>query len=187
MVKFLLLAFALSVSCAHHKIPEISPSEVDGKWRTLYIGADNTEKVIQGGPLRAYFRHMECSDECQTLTITFNTKEEGKCQTHTVVGRKDEDGQYKTGFSGNNDFHVVEKADGIIIFHNVNVDSSGKKTNVILVAGKGKSLSKEQKERLENIAKEFDISKENIQHLVPTAIIRDFLRQQLRTDAGTLS
>lgn len=28
MVKFLLLAFALSVSCAHHKIPEISPSEV---------------------------------------------------------------------------------------------------------------------------------------------------------------
>ncbi|EGW01392.1 Odorant-binding protein [Cricetulus griseus] len=157
MVKFLLLAFALSVSCAHHKIPEISPSEVDGKWRTLYIGADNTEKVIQGGPLRAYFRHMECSDECQTLTITFNTK-------LAVL--------FSYGFrrlvSGNNDFHVVEKADGIIIFHNVNVDSSGKKTNVILVAGKGKSLSKEQKERLENIAKEFDISKENIQHLVPT-------------------
>ncbi|KAL6086032.1 hypothetical protein STEG23_028640 [Scotinomys teguina] len=168
MLKVLLLALALGVSCVHHNSPEITPSEVDGEWRTLYIAADNVEKVLQDGPLRAYFRHMECSDECQTLTITFNTKVEGECQIHTVVGRKQKDGRYTTDFSGHNYFQVVEKTDGIITFHNVNVDDSGKETNVILVAGKEESVSTEQKQRIKMLAKEFNIPKKNIQHLEPT-------------------
>ncbi|XP_052600954.1 odorant-binding protein-like [Peromyscus californicus insignis] len=168
MVKFLLLALVLGVSCAHHNNPDITPSEVSGNWRTLYIGADNVEKVLKDGPLRAYFKHMECSDECQTLTITFNVKVEGECQTHTVVGRKEKDDLYMTDYSGKNYFQVVKKSDDIIIFHNVNVDNSGKETNVILVAGKEESLSKAQKQELKELANKFNIPNENIQHLEPT-------------------
>ncbi|OBS68883.1 hypothetical protein A6R68_02574, partial [Neotoma lepida] len=109
MVKFLLLTLALGVSCAHHTNLEITPSEVDRKWCTLYTGADSVEKVLKGGPLRAYFQHMECSDECQTLKVTFNIE--------------------------------VEEIE--------------------------ESLSKAQKQGLKKLAKEFNIPKENIQHLAP--------------------
>eukprot|EP00073_Rattus_norvegicus_P055225 XP_017457706.1 PREDICTED: odorant-binding protein-like [Rattus norvegicus] len=135
MVKFLLIVLALGVSCAHHENLDISPSEVNGDWRTLYIVADNVEKVAEGGSLRAYFQHMECGDECQELKIIFNVKLDSECQTHTVVGQKHEDGRYTTDYSGRNYFHVLKKTDDIIFFHNVNVDESGKETNVILVAG----------------------------------------------------
>ncbi|XP_059107212.1 odorant-binding protein-like [Peromyscus eremicus] len=173
MVKFLLLALVLGVSCAHHNNPDITPSEVDGNWRTLYIGADNVKKVLTGGPLRAYFQHMECSDECQTLTITFKVKVEGECQTHTVVGRKEKDDLYMTDYSGKNYFQVLKKADDIIIFHNVNVDNSGKETNVILVAGKEDSLNKAQKQELKELANKFNIPNENIQRLEPTGLFLD--------------
>ncbi|XP_040599755.1 female-specific lacrimal gland protein [Mesocricetus auratus] len=167
MVKFLLLALALGVSCAHYQNLEVSPSEVDGKWYSLYIAADNKEKVSEGGPLRAYIKNVECIDECQTLKITFYTKVEGVCQEHTIVGRKGEDGKYITDFSGQNYFHIVEKSDDTMTFHNVNVDDSGK-TNVILVVGRGESSSIEQKQRFEKTAEEYDIPKENIEDLVPT-------------------
>ncbi|XP_040596990.1 male-specific submandibular salivary gland protein [Mesocricetus auratus] len=167
MVKFLLLALALGVSCAQHQNLEVSPSEVDGKWHSLYIAADNKSKVSEGGPLRVYVKHLECSDECQTFTIKFYTKVENVCQEHRVVGRKGKDGKYITDFSGQNYFHVVEKADDTMTFHNVNVDDSGK-TNVILVVGKGESSSIEQKQRFEKTAEKYDIPKENIEHLVTT-------------------
>ncbi|GAB1302921.1 Predicted gene 14744 [Apodemus speciosus] len=168
MVKFLLIALSLGLSCAHHESLDISPSEVNGDWHTLYIVADNVEKVMEGGSLRAYFQHMECSDECQTLKVKFKVMVDSECQTYTVVGEKNEDGHYNTDYSGKNFFHVVKKTDGVIFFHNVNVDESGKETNVILVAGKEKTLSKAQKQELKKLAKEYDMPKENIQHLLPT-------------------
>nr|AIA65151.1 odorant binding protein 1 [Mus musculus domesticus] len=168
MVKFLLIALALGVSCAHHESLDISPSEVNGDWRTLYIAADKVEKVKMNGDLRAYFQHMECNDDCGTLKIKFHVQMNGKCQTHTVVGEKQEDGRYTTDYSGRNYFEVVMKEDGALFFHNVNVDESGQETNVILVAGKGETLSKAQKQELGKLVKEYNIPKENIQHLAPT-------------------
>nr|AIA65156.1 odorant binding protein 1 [Mus musculus musculus] len=168
MVKFLLIALALGVSCAHHESLDISPSEIDGNWRTFYIAADKEEKVKMNGALRAYFEHMECNDDCGTLKIKFHVQMNGKCQTHTVVGEKQEDGRYTTDYSGRNYFEVVRKKDGALFFHNVNVDESGQETNVILVAGKGETLSKAQKQELGKLVKEYNIPKENIQHLAPT-------------------
>ncbi|XP_034341747.1 odorant-binding protein-like [Arvicanthis niloticus] len=168
MVKFLLIALALGMSCAHHESLDLNPSEVNGTWHTLYIAANPVDKVVVGGPLRAYFEHMECSDECQTIKIKFNVKVDGECQTHTVVGEKQEDGRYTTDYSGRNYFRPVLKKEDTIFFHNVNVDETGKETNVILVAGKEETLSKAQKQELRKLSKKYNIPKENIQHLVPT-------------------
>ncbi|KFO37103.1 Odorant-binding protein [Fukomys damarensis] len=63
---------------------------IDGDWRTIYIAADNVEKIEEGGELRGYFRHMECQDGCGNISITFYVKKDGVCQEFTVVGVKDE-------------------------------------------------------------------------------------------------
>ncbi|KAK7795830.1 hypothetical protein U0070_019854 [Myodes glareolus] len=50
MVKFLLLALAFGLAHAH--------SEIDGKWVTVAIAADNVNKIEEGGSLRIYLREL---------------------------------------------------------------------------------------------------------------------------------
>lgn len=50
------------------------PLQVNKDWRTIYTGADNVEKTSEGGPLRAYYHHMECSPGCENITLSFYIK-----------------------------------------------------------------------------------------------------------------
>ncbi|OWJ99580.1 hypothetical protein Celaphus_00010171, partial [Cervus elaphus hippelaphus] len=38
-----------------------------GEWRTTYTAADNKEKTVEGGPLRGYYRQIECIDDREYL------------------------------------------------------------------------------------------------------------------------
>lgn len=71
-VKFLLLALALGLAQAD--------DELSGDWRTVAIAADHPEKISEGGPLRLYFRDLQCSPGCEKLTGTFYVHVNGRCQ-----------------------------------------------------------------------------------------------------------
>ncbi|KAM7339083.1 hypothetical protein ACRRTK_002567 [Alexandromys fortis] len=66
MVKFLLLALAFGLAHAHE--------EIDGKWVTVAIAADNVKKIEEGRPLRVYLRELTCKESCDRLELTFYIK-----------------------------------------------------------------------------------------------------------------
>ncbi|KAM7339075.1 hypothetical protein ACRRTK_002559 [Alexandromys fortis] len=66
MVKFLLLALAFGLARVH--------AEIDGKWVTVAIAADNVKKIEEGRPLRAYLRELNCKESCDRLELTFYFK-----------------------------------------------------------------------------------------------------------------
>ncbi|EHB07789.1 Odorant-binding protein [Heterocephalus glaber] len=86
-MKILTLALAVGLACASQ---HLDPVKINGDWRSIYIAADKAEKIEEGGELRAYFRHIECQDECRNLSIRFFVKLDRVCQEFTVVGVKDE-------------------------------------------------------------------------------------------------
>nr|XP_048301464.1 odorant-binding protein-like [Myodes glareolus]XP_048301466.1 odorant-binding protein-like [Myodes glareolus]XP_048301467.1 odorant-binding protein-like [Myodes glareolus] len=162
MVKFLLLALAFGLAHAH--------AEIDGKWVTIAIAADNVNKVKEGGPLRIYLRELTCTDACNRLGVTFYIKANGQCTKTTIIGNRQEDGKYRAQFEGDNTFGPVYATPEFTIFANHNVDRTGQTTNMIYVYGKGQPLTPEQYEKIEEFAKVQNIPKENIQDVLATDI-----------------
>ncbi|KAM7339079.1 hypothetical protein ACRRTK_002563 [Alexandromys fortis] len=66
MVKFLLLALAFGLAHAQ--------AELEGKWVTTAIAADNVDKIEAGGPLRLYVREITCTEACSKMEVTFYVK-----------------------------------------------------------------------------------------------------------------
>ncbi|XP_057616589.1 odorant-binding protein-like [Chionomys nivalis] len=162
MVKFLLLA--LSFGLAH--------AEIDGKWVTVAIAADNVEKIEEGRPLRIYLRELTCKETCNRLEFTFYIKTNGQCTKTKVTGNRQEDGKYIAQFEGDNTFGPVYITPEFTIFANHNVDRTGQTTNMIYVYGKGQPLTPEQYEKIEEFAKVQNIPRENIQDVLATGASR---------------
>ncbi|XP_041910248.1 odorant-binding protein-like [Arvicola amphibius] len=155
MVMFLLLALAFGLAHAH--------AEIDGKWVTIAIAADNVNKIEEGGPLRIYLRELTCTETCDRLGVTFYIKENGQCMKTKVIGNRQEDGKYRAQFEGDNTFGPVYATPEFTNFANHNVDRTGQTTNVIYVFGKGQLLTPDQYEKIEEFAKVQNIPTENIQ------------------------
>lgn len=52
----------------------LSP-QVTGSWATQAVASDNPSKTGDGGPLRPFFRTIDCAGAgCQTITLSFYTK-----------------------------------------------------------------------------------------------------------------
>ncbi|XP_007952217.1 odorant-binding protein-like [Orycteropus afer afer] len=49
--------------------------KITGNWYSIYVTADNKEKIAEDGPLRAYLRHIDYQDDGQTVSFTFYAKE----------------------------------------------------------------------------------------------------------------
>ncbi|XP_040597177.1 odorant-binding protein 1b-like, partial [Mesocricetus auratus] len=160
MTKFLLLALALGAVHAH--------SELDGEWVTTAIAADNVGKIAKQGPLRVHVRKITCHEGCDKMKITFYVNSNGQCSETTVVGYKQEDGNFKTQFEGNNTFKPVIITKEVLAFTNKNVDRDGLETHLIYVVGKGDKLSHENNARIEELAKEQKIPTENIREVLST-------------------
>ncbi|XP_075814386.1 odorant-binding protein-like isoform X1 [Microtus pennsylvanicus] len=160
MVKFLLLALAFGLARAH--------VEIDGKWVTVAIAADNVKKIEEGRPLRIYLREITCKESCDRLELTFYIKVNGQCTKTKVTGNRQEDGKYNAQFEGDNTFGPVYLTPEFIIFANQNVDRTGQTTNMIYVYGKGQPLTPEQYEKIEEFAKVQNIPRENIQDVQAT-------------------
>ncbi|XP_004867439.1 female-specific lacrimal gland protein [Heterocephalus glaber] len=165
-MKILTLALAVGLACASQ---HLDPVKINGDWRSIYIAADKAEKIEEGGELRAYFRHIECQDECRNLSIRFFVKLDRVCQEFTVVGVKDEkSGVYITDYAGKNYFTVVESTEYITQFSDMNVDEKGTKTNAVLIAAKRDSLTEEEKQKFVQLAEEKGIPTENIRNVIAT-------------------
>ncbi|ROV86496.1 hypothetical protein VMCG_10967 [Cytospora schulzeri] len=160
MVKFLLLALAFGLARVH--------AEIDGKWVTVAIAADNVKKIEEGRPLRAYLRELNCKESCDRLELTFYFKENGQCTKTKLTGNRQEDGKYNAQYDGDNTFEPVYITPEFIIFANQNVDRTGLTTNMIYVFGKGQPLTPEQYEKIEEFAKVQNIPRENIQDILAT-------------------
>ncbi|XP_017652869.1 female-specific lacrimal gland protein-like [Nannospalax galili] len=167
-MKVLLLALVLGL--VYGELPELTPEQVDGDWRTLYTGADNVEKTSEGGPLRAYYRHMECTPSCENVTLSFYIKFGENCTLITIVGQRTPEGSYsiyaeETGLST---FQVLPLTEKLMSVYNVNVDPEEKTTHMITLIGKDTTVTEEQLQEFYQLAEKHGIAKENIQDAVPT-------------------
>ncbi|XP_041498300.1 odorant-binding protein-like [Microtus oregoni] len=158
MVNFLLLTLAFGLAHA----------QIEGKWDTIVIAADNVDKIEEGGPLRLYARELTCSEECKKLEITFYVNANGQCSETKITGYRQEDGTYRTQYEGDGRFKPVHATPDNIVFICQNVDRAGQTTNLIYVIGKGQPLTPEQYEKLEEFAKKQNIPKENIRNVLAT-------------------
>ncbi|XP_005406586.1 PREDICTED: male-specific submandibular salivary gland protein-like isoform X1 [Chinchilla lanigera] len=165
-MQLLLLAFAVGLVSAHD---HIDPSEVSGDWRTISVAADNFEKIDEDGPMRMYFRQLQCHEECRKLAGRFYAKANGQCREFNRVAVLDEEkGVYVAEYAGKNIFKIIAQKDDVLAFLNQNIDEEGKETNMILVVGKRDSLTEEEKQKLVKVAEEKGIPKENIRHVAET-------------------
>lgn len=48
--------------------------QLEGKWVTTAIAADNVDKIEEEGPLRIYVRELTCSEACSQMGVTFYVK-----------------------------------------------------------------------------------------------------------------
>ncbi|KAM5221082.1 lipocalin Cav p 3.0101-like [Ctenodactylus gundi] len=124
-------------------------SKVSGEWKTVAVAADNLDKISPGGDLRVYLRRLDCLDaQCTQLKVTFYAQENDECQKFEVVGTNNGNGVYEGDYSGKNYFSILGHKDDMIAFVNRNVDEAGRKTKMILVAGKRDNLSEEEQSQL---------------------------------------
>ncbi|ERE65478.1 aphrodisin-like protein [Cricetulus griseus] len=123
MAKILLLA--LAVGLAH------ALSELEGHWVSTAIGADNVEKIANQGTMRLYARQIICHEECDKLEITFYVNLNGQCSETTVIGYKQEDGNYRTQFEGDNIFKPMVITKEFLVFISKNVDRDGLETHLL--------------------------------------------------------
>uniref|UniRef100_A0A8C2LDI1 Lipocalin/cytosolic fatty-acid binding domain-containing protein n=1 Tax=Cricetulus griseus TaxID=10029 RepID=A0A8C2LDI1_CRIGR len=162
MVKFLLLALAFGLAHADDY------AELQGKWETIAIAANNVDKIEKEGPMRLYVREIDCNDDCSEMGVTFYVNANNQCSKTKVIGYRQADGTYRTQFEGDNTFKPVHATPENIVFVTDNVDRDGRKTKLIYVVGKGQPLTSEQHEKLVEFAHEKNIPEENIHNVLAT-------------------
>ncbi|XP_005372052.1 aphrodisin-like [Microtus ochrogaster] len=160
MVKFLLLALAFGLNHAH--------AELEGKWVTTAIAADNVDKIEEGGPMRFYMRELTCCEECSQMEITFYVNVNDQCSQTKITAYRQEDGNYRTQFEGDHVFKPVFATEDIIVLAGDNVDRASRRTKLIFVLVKGQPLTPEQHEKLEAYVEERSIPPENIRDVLAT-------------------
>nr|XP_042124621.1 odorant-binding protein-like [Peromyscus maniculatus bairdii] len=160
MVKFLLLALAFGLAHAH--------AEVDGKWETVAIAADNVDKIEVERPLRLYLRELTCNEECSEMGVTFYVKKRNTQQTvHTSFDKKNSE-KRESVYEGDNKYELVYLTEEHAVFTSKNVDRAGTETNLIFVLGKGGALNEEEHEKLVKFAEDKNIPTENIRNVLAT-------------------
>nr|VEV85354.1 allergen lipocalin Cav p 1 isoform 2 precusrsor [Cavia porcellus] len=161
MVQILLLALAVGLSC-------VESSQISGDWDTIALSADNKEKIEEGGPLRVYFRQIDCNADCSEITFRLYVKLNGECKESTVVASQSLGGLYTVQFAGQNTFVIVDKQEDTITFFNTNVDENGLVTRGYVVVGKRDSLTPEETLSFEEANEVKGIPQENIEYLAGT-------------------
>ncbi|XP_055249767.1 allergen Bos d 2-like [Moschus berezovskii] len=163
---FVTLVFGL-VCVAQETATEIDYSKVRGEWRTIYAAADNKEKIVEGGPLRGYYRQIECTDDCEYLSLTFYAKEDGRCKKFTEVSKRQEGGVYVIEFAGTNVFQIIHVSDNMLVTYFEN-DDGEKITKITEGVGRGDSFTQEELQKYQELNSERGIPNENIDNVIET-------------------
>ncbi|XP_058534144.1 lipocalin Cav p 3.0101-like [Ochotona princeps] len=161
--KAVLLFLALVLAAVR---ADVDPAEVTGSWATQAVASDDVSKTSEGGSLRPYFRTIECAGAgCQTITLRFYIKEDGRCVLYTLVGEKGADGNYRSEYSGDNYYRFLVQKPGFIVFYNHNVDVNGHETHMTVALAQGGQLSHEQSSSYGDATDANGISRGNIQEV----------------------
>uniref|UniRef100_A0A8D2DYC9 Lipocalin/cytosolic fatty-acid binding domain-containing protein n=1 Tax=Sciurus vulgaris TaxID=55149 RepID=A0A8D2DYC9_SCIVU len=158
-MKTFLLALGFSLICASS---QFDPAEITGDWCTIYMAADNVEKIGENAELRVHFRHLECSEGCNKLGLSFYSN------FPKVIILRFEEISFSITDAGDNFFSIQYLTNDVIAFYNENVDEQGQVTHETLVAAKGNSLSEEELKKFEDLTVKMKIPKENIRNIIET-------------------
>uniref|UniRef100_A0A3Q1NJC3 Lipocalin/cytosolic fatty-acid binding domain-containing protein n=3 Tax=Bos TaxID=9903 RepID=A0A3Q1NJC3_BOVIN len=160
-MKAVFLTLLLGLVCAAQEAPAQPESpEITGNWYTIYMAANNKEKIEEGGPLRTYFRQFECIDNCEKMSITFIVTHYDSCTLLTVVAQRAEGNVYHVDFMGKNSVQLIPVSESMLVFYAENFDGE-KTTKLTYALGKGDSLSQEDIQKYEEINNERGIPNEN--------------------------
>nr|XP_014333645.1 PREDICTED: allergen Bos d 2 [Bos mutus] len=163
---FLTLLFGLV--CAAQETPaEIDPSKIPGEWRIIYAAADNKDKIVEGGPLRNYYRRIECINDCESLSITFYLKDQGTCLLLTEVAKRQEGYVYVLEFDGTNTLEVIHVSENMLVTYVENYDGE-RITKMTEGLAKGTSFTPEELEKYQQLNSERGVPNENIENLIKT-------------------
>uniref|UniRef100_A0ABI0NTQ0 Major allergen BDA20 n=1 Tax=Bos taurus TaxID=9913 RepID=A0ABI0NTQ0_BOVIN len=163
---FLTLLFGL-VCAAQETPPEIDPSKIPGEWRIIYAAADNKDKIVEGGPLRNYYRRIECINDCESLSITFYLKDQGTCLLLTEVAKRQEGYVYVLEFYGTNTLEVIHVSENMLVTYVENYDGE-RITKMTEGLAKGTSFTPEELEKYQQLNSERGVPNENIENLIKT-------------------
>ncbi|KAF4027341.1 hypothetical protein G4228_019329 [Cervus hanglu yarkandensis] len=167
-MKVLLLTLFLVLVCAAQETPaEIDPSQVRGDWRTIYLAADNKEKIVEGGPLRCLYRQIECINGCEYLSLTFYVKLDGTCQLFHEVAKRQEGDVYIIEFSGTNVFQLIHVSDNMLVTYIEN-DDREKITKITEGVAKGDSFTQEELQKYQELNNERGVPNENTDNVTET-------------------
>ncbi|CAM9216720.1 unnamed protein product [Rangifer tarandus platyrhynchus] len=167
-MQVLLLSLVLVLVCAAQETPaEMDPSKVTGDWRTIYVAADNKEKIVEGGPLRCYYRQIECKNDCEYLLISYYVKLDGRCQFFSEELKRQEGGIYIIEFAGTNYLQIIHVTDNMLVFYFEN-DDGQKITKITEASGRGTSFTQEELQKYQELNSERGIPNENIDNVIET-------------------
>ncbi|XP_048193532.1 odorant-binding protein-like [Perognathus longimembris pacificus] len=161
----LVVATALHAHRAHAGV-DVRPSQVSGAWRTEVIMADDPEKIREGGALRGLFRRVTMAPDGATVDLEFFIRNDSECERHEVLGRRTEDGKFSTDYSGKNFFEIAAADGGRLVFYDENVDGRGRRTRLVLVAGKGQGLTAEEEGKFRALAEEKGIPSPHVENVL---------------------
>ncbi|XP_071069520.1 lipocalin Cav p 2.0101-like [Dasypus novemcinctus] len=155
-MKILLLSLVLGLVCAEEQ------QTFSGTWNTIYLAADNIDKIEEDGPLRGYVRSVVQDSTGETMSFDFYVKDDGVCQKHTAEGRRIGENQYGLQFRGENIVELVFAESDAMMFYVVNVDENGQTTHLTEIIAKGNDVSPEESQKFEEETIKKGIPKENI-------------------------
>nr|XP_020730837.1 allergen Bos d 2-like isoform X2 [Odocoileus virginianus texanus] len=163
-MKAVFLTLLLGLVCAVQEAPaQPEASEITGNWYTIYMAADNKEKIEEGGPLRTYFRRFECIDNCEKMSISFILTNYDSCTLITAVAQLAEGNVYRIHFMGESSLQLIRVSESMLVFDAENFDGE-KITKATYALGKGDSLSQEDIQKYEEMNNERGIPNENIEN-----------------------
>uniref|UniRef100_A0A8C6EFC3 Lipocalin/cytosolic fatty-acid binding domain-containing protein n=1 Tax=Moschus moschiferus TaxID=68415 RepID=A0A8C6EFC3_MOSMO len=167
-MKVVCLTLLFALVCGAQETPaEIDPSKIPGEWRTIYAAADNKEKIVEGGPLRDYYRRIECIDDCEYLSITFYDKDDGTCLLLTEVAKRQEGYVYVIEYKGSNTLEVIHASQNMLVTY-VENDDGEKITKMTEGLARGTSFTQEELQKYQELNSERGIPNENIENVIET-------------------
>ncbi|KAB0341698.1 hypothetical protein FD754_018624 [Muntiacus muntjak] len=167
-MKVVLLTLLFGAVCGAQETPaEIDPSKIPGEWRTIYAAADNKDKIVEGGPLRGYYRHIECIDDCEYLSITFYDKDDGTCLLLKEVAKRKEGYVYVVEYAGANTLELIHVSDTMLVTYVENYDGE-KTTKMTEGLARGTSFTQEELQKYQELNSERGIPNENMENVIET-------------------
>ncbi|XP_043314560.1 LOW QUALITY PROTEIN: allergen Bos d 2-like [Cervus canadensis] len=165
-MKAVFLTLLFGVVCGAQETPaEIDPSKIQESG-TIYLAADNKDKIVEGGSLRGYYRQIECINDCEYLSITAYDKDDGTCLLLKEVAKRKEGYVYVIEYAGANTLELIHVSENMLVTYVENYDGE-KITKMTEGLGKGTSYTQEL-QKYQELNSERGIPTENIDNVIET-------------------